>query len=118
MYLSDAIVTLDGVRHPMACLVAGEAIMQPKLGALGYVEVETATDTILGAAGQRFRGHQFRYSRFEPRELPYQYRLTARRNDASSTEGYGRANILASYVHAHWASNPALAEAFVRACAS
>ncbi|HEX5659767.1 MAG TPA: cobyrinate a,c-diamide synthase [Polyangiales bacterium] len=117
MYLSEAIVTLDGVRHGMAGLIPGEAIMQPKLGALGYVEVETATDTLLGEAGQRFRGHQFRYSRFETREPPGQYRLHTRRSGAITAEGYGRGSVLASYVHAHWASNPSLAEAFVRACA-
>jgi cobyrinic acid a,c-diamide synthase len=117
MYLSEAIVTLDGVRHAMAGLIVGEAIMQPKLSALGYVEVETAKDTLLGPAGQRFRGHQFRYSRFETREPPGQYRLHTRRTGAIAHEGYGRDNLLASYVHAHWASNPALAEAFVRACA-
>ncbi len=117
MYLSDAIVTLDGVRHPMAGLVRGQALMEPKLSALGYVEVETTCDSLLGPAGQRFRGHQFRYSRFETSEPPGHYRLHTRRTGTVSCEGYGRGNVLASYVHAHWASNPALAEAFVRACA-
>jgi cobyrinic acid a,c-diamide synthase len=117
MYLSDAIVTLDGVRHPMAGLIPGHAVMEPKLSALGYVEVETTKDTLLGPAGGRFRGHQFRYSRFVTSEPPGQYRLHTRRTAAITDEGYGRDNVLASYVHAHWASNPSLAEAFVRACA-
>jgi cobyrinic acid a,c-diamide synthase len=117
MYLSEAIVTLDGVRHPMAGLIPGQAIMQAKLGALGYVEVETRDASPLGPAGQRFRGHQFRYSRFETREPPARYRVHTRRSGAITEEGYGRDNVLASYVHAHWASNPALAEGFVRACA-
>jgi cobyrinic acid a,c-diamide synthase len=116
MWLSDAIVTLDGARHEMLGLIPGAAIMQDRLGALGYVEVETTRDTLLGQAGQRFRGHQFRYSRFESDVPPRRYRLRVRRNGQLSDEGYGADNVLASYVHAHWASNPALAEAFVRAC--
>lgn len=35
--------------------------MRDKLQAFGYVEVETQRPTILGDAGRRFRGHQFRY---------------------------------------------------------
>lgn len=117
MYLSDAIVTLDGTRHELLGLVPGTAIMQPKLSALGYVEVVTKARSILGEAGLAFRGHQFRYSRFEAAHEPAQYSLRTRRTGAISAEGYGRDNVLASYVHAHWASNPEVARGFVRSCA-
>src|SRR5581483_7347667 len=60
MYLCEAIRTLDGRRHPMAALLPGVAGMNDRLQALGYVEVETTRATILGGAGLRFRGHQFR----------------------------------------------------------
>ena len=65
MYLCEAIRTLDGETWPMAGLIPGVAVMAPRLQALGYVEVETRADSILGAAGTRFRGHQFRYSTLE-----------------------------------------------------
>jgi cobyrinic acid a,c-diamide synthase len=42
--------------------------------------------------------------------------LTVKRTSAEQLEGYGAGNILGSYVHAHWSSNPEIAEAFVRAC--
>src|SRR5208282_312505 len=60
MYLADAIRTLDGARWPMAAVIPGVAVMSDRLQALGYVEVETRADSILGAAQTRFRGHQFR----------------------------------------------------------
>jgi cobyrinic acid a,c-diamide synthase len=114
MYLSQAIRTLDGQDFPMVGLVPGVAVMAPKLQALGYVEVETAARTVLGGAGLRFRGHQFRYSTLEG--VPEQggvLRIRRRRGGSTHTEGFGPPNVLASYVHAHWASNPLVAEGLV-----
>ncbi|PTL85640.1 cobyrinate a,c-diamide synthase [Vitiosangium sp. GDMCC 1.1324] len=114
MYLSQALRTLDGQDFPMVGLVPGIAVMAPKLQALGYVEVETTVRTVLGGAGLRFRGHQFRYSTLE--DVPAQggaLRIRRRRGGTTHTEGFGPPNVLASYVHAHWASNPLVAEGFV-----
>jgi cobyrinic acid a,c-diamide synthase len=117
MYLSTAIHTPDGSRHPMVGLIEGEVIVRDKLQALGYVEVETVGSTILGPAGLLFRGHQFRYSEFlDPPSGERLYSLRRRRGGSIETEGHASRNVLASYVHAHWASNPAVAEGFVRAC--
>ncbi|WP_394835056.1 cobyrinate a,c-diamide synthase [Pendulispora rubella] len=121
MYLTQAIVTTDGHRHPMVGLVPTEARMCGKLQALGYVEVETQTKTILGGAGSRFRGHQFRYSELDPEPPPSierVYSLRRRRGDETTREGFRIGNVVASYVHAHWASNPRIAASFVESCAS
>jgi cobyrinic acid a,c-diamide synthase len=117
MYLSEAIVTRDGGSHVMLGLVPGRAIMTDRLQALGYVEVETRSPSPLGPAGTRFRGHQFRHSRFESTLQAERYVLRTVRGAEELAEGYGRQNVLGSYVHAHWASNPAIAAAFVAACA-
>jgi cobyrinic acid a,c-diamide synthase len=116
MYLSDAIVGRDGASHPMLGLISGTATMSSELQALGYVEVETRIDTLLGPAGTRFRGHQFRYSRFDAPSAPEAYSMRVARTGKSAPEGYASRNVLASYVHAHWASNPGVAEAFVTCC--
>jgi cobyrinic acid a,c-diamide synthase len=122
MYLSRAIVTGDGVSHPMVGLLAAETIMKERLVALGYVEVETQEPTVLGPAGLRFRGHQFRYSELGPFNAPTQlaYTLRKRRGGETSREGFvsGPGQVLASYVHAHFASNPRVATGFVAACAA
>ncbi len=120
MYLSAGIRTLDGETFPMAGLIPGIAVMSPKLQALGYVEVETRAPSILGPAGTRFRGHQFRYSTIERDgggALPHLYSVHPKWG-ADFEEGYAHANVLASYVHAHWASNPSIAKSLVRACES
>jgi cobyrinic acid a,c-diamide synthase len=120
MYLSEGITTLDGMTWPMVGLVSGIAVMSKRLRALGYVEVETCAPSILGPAGTRFRGHQFRYSTLERKaSAPVEclYRVRPRWGGGDFAEGYLVNNLVASYVHAHWASNPRVAEEFVRACA-
>jgi cobyrinic acid a,c-diamide synthase len=116
MYLADSVRTLDGVNHPMLGLVAGTAVMHDKLQALGYVELETQRRTLLGGAGVRMRGHQFRYSTLEGAD-GNAYRVRKRRGGAPFDEGYGAGNVLGSYIHVHFASNPLVAESFVAACA-
>ncbi len=120
MYLARAIVTTDGVRRPMVGLLPAEAHMRDRLQALGYVEVETQTRTILGPAGTRFRGHQFRYSDLSPAPDPaaieHVYSLRKRRGNETTREGYRTKNTIMSYVHAHWASNPSVPAEIVRAC--
>jgi cobyrinic acid a,c-diamide synthase len=119
MYLSNGIRTLDGVLHPMVGLIPGEAEMRDRLQALGYVEVETQDATIFGPPGLRFRGHQFRYSDFRlPASVECTYNVRRRRGGEVFQEGYRQGNTLASYVHAHWASNPLLAQGFVQACSA
>ncbi len=120
MYLAEGIRTLDGETHAMVGLVPGVAAMCERMQALGYVEVETRADSILGEAGLTFRGHQFRYStleiRSDAREIDRIYSVATRRGGAPFSEGYRTGNVLASYVHAHWASNPKAAEGFVASC--
>lgn len=119
MYLARAIRTLEGRSWPMVGLMAGEAVMADRLQALGYVEVETLAPSILGAAGTRFRGHQFRYStlRGMPAAVTRLYSSRSPSGREQSPDGYQIGNLVASYVHAYWASNPAVARALVRACA-
>ncbi len=120
MYLSRGIRGLDGRSHAMAGLLPGVAVMQERLAALGYVEVELQERSLLGAAGLRFRGHQFRYSELSelPDDVERIYSVRRRRGGDVQVEGYRSGNVLASYVHAHWASNPLVAEGFVRSCAA
>jgi cobyrinic acid a,c-diamide synthase len=66
----------------------------------------------------RFRGHQFRYSELRlDAGVEHAYVLRARRSGDVTAEGYRVGNTLASYVHAHWASNPEAAQNLVNACA-
>jgi cobyrinic acid a,c-diamide synthase len=121
MYLAHAVRTLDGRSHEMDGVLEGEAVMKDRLAALGYVEVETQRATVLGPAGLRFRGHQFRYSELvlqADAAPPSAYSVRRRRAGDATREGYQFENVLASYVHAHWASNPLAARGLVESCAT
>lgn len=119
MYLSQEIRTKDANSFPMVGLFPATVQMHDKLQALGYVEATVEEECILGQAGVRFRGHQFRYSSFnllnEDGIRPL-YRVRKRKGDQTFSEGYSKNNVIGSYVHAHWASNPNVPENFVNAC--
>ncbi|MGJ4788295.1 cobyrinate a,c-diamide synthase [Leptospira koniambonensis] len=119
MYLSSEIQNIEGESFSMVGLIPGKAIMGPKLKSLGYVEVHTEKRTILGEAGIRFRGHQFRYSDLvveNEDDSLFSYHIRKRKSEQTTREGYTVSNVLASYVHAHWASNPEIPKNFIASC--
>ncbi len=120
MYLTEGIRTLDGTTHPLVGLIPGIAVMHDRLQAIGYATIETRAPSLLGAAGTTWRGHQFRYSTLDPAPpemIERLYHVVPRWGGESFSEGFHRGNLVASYVHSHWASNPAVPENFVHACA-
>jgi cobyrinic acid a,c-diamide synthase len=118
MYLSKEIQDLSGDRHAMVGAVPLKVRMLPRLKALGYQEVTLAADCLLGPAGTRARGHEFHYSEIisEPEGLLKRYQLTPRRGGNPAPEGYSSGQVLASYVHLHFGSNPEVARHFVDCC--
>lgn len=118
MYLCSLLRTLDGASYPMCGVLPGVTTMCERLQALGYVEVEIVRDSIVGRAGVRFRGHQFRYSNIEIKEqqVTHAFDVARRRGGKAFPEGYQINRVLGSYVHAHWASNPGLPTALVEVC--
>jgi cobyrinic acid a,c-diamide synthase len=118
MYLCREIYDLEGERHAMAGVLPFGVRMLPRLKALGYREVTLMANGLLGPAGTRARGHEFHYSEIvsEPEQLPRLYQLTARRGGKAVQEGYTVNQVLASYVHLHFGSNPEVARHFVDRC--
>jgi len=85
--------------------------------ALGYREVELTADSILGPAGTVGRGHEFHYSEMEPMPPEVERVYRVRRGGVDlGTEGFRHRSCLASYIHLHFGSCPAMADAFVAGC--
>jgi cobyrinic acid a,c-diamide synthase len=112
MLLSAAI---DG--RAMAGIFPARAQMLERRQALGYREVTLQHDGPLGPAGTVARGHEFHYSTLAmPPQVRRDYRLSRRGGVDLGAEGYRVGNVLGSYVHLHFASNPQLAGNFVNFC--
>jgi len=112
MYLCAAIDD-----QPMCGVFPAQVKMLPRRRALGYRQVELRADSILGPARTLVRGHEFHYSEVEmPENVERCYRLSRRGGELLGIEGYCSKNVLGSYVHLHFGSNPQVAEHFVRFC--
>ena len=120
MYLGRALEDQQGRRHEMCGVLEMETRMLPRLKALGYREVRFRTDTPLGPAGTVARGHEFHYSELvaPPEGVAQVYDARGRRGAEPDCRGFGAGEVLASYVHLHFGSNPGLAPALVERCRS
>jgi cobyrinic acid a,c-diamide synthase len=118
IYLSGGVsgVATDHFQ-PFVALFPAAARMLPQRKALGYRQVTFRFDTILGPAGTMARGHEFHYSEVTiAPEVPRSYAVNRADGKILEDEGYALNNVLASYVHLHFASNPALAAGLVQSC--
>ncbi len=114
MYLTEALVDSAGSRYPMVGLLPGHTMMTERWPKLGYTTVRALRDTLLLRSGEEARGHEFHSSTWEggSADTPHAYTLHDARGE--HREGFACGNLLASYVHLHFWSMPALAARFVR----
>ena len=96
MVCADRITTLNDQSHAMAGLLAGDIVMQARLGGLGLQEID------LGR--QSLRGHSFHYSRFDTSLPPA---IVSRNPNGGRTEPvFVEGSLTASYVHGYFRSAP------------
>jgi cobyrinic acid a,c-diamide synthase len=103
--------SLDG--QPMCGVIGADAVMTPRL-TLGYRGAIADRNSVIARAGDRVTGHEF-----------HRTTLVAEENDggaawrlsSGSREGVADRALLASYLHLHWAAQPAFADRFAAACA-
>jgi cobyrinic acid a,c-diamide synthase len=131
---------LDGA--PMCGVIAASARMTGRL-TLGYRDATAATDSVLAPAGASVRGHEFHRTAAEPGFSPAApaWRIggpgrdgepagkgerdgageepgIAERDGAGGrAEGFVQGGVHASYLHLHWAAQPAMARRVVTAAA-
>ncbi len=111
MYLGKSIKNNDETFKMIGALDI-EVEMAEKRTALGYREVTSLTDNVLLRKGQKARGHEFHYSKIIKSNETENAFLTNRHQ----VVGFQKGNLLASYVHLHFSSNPVIAEHFVQVC--
>jgi cobyrinic acid a,c-diamide synthase len=110
MYLSEGITNSNSHFFPLVGLFPARAIMTQKKLSLGYVEVTFEQDCLLGPRGESIRGHEFHYSQLKSTgPLSYAYRLSKGAEGPTRPDGIVARNVLASYSHLHFGSNPRVA---------
>jgi cobyrinic acid a,c-diamide synthase len=102
--------SLDG--HPMCGVLPADAAMTSRL-TLGYREARAEAASVLTAAGDVVRAHEFHRTAASPAHghaAAWQFPPAGRR------EGHISRMVHASYLHAHWAGYPHFAARFAAAC--
>jgi cobyrinic acid a,c-diamide synthase len=122
LYLGESLELLDGSTHAMAGVLPCRGAMCRQRVALGYVEAELLEQSLLGPRGLVVRGHEFHYSKLrstpEALTAPWSaaYRIKPQRGTPSQIEGFSCGDLLASYVHVHFASRPEVIDHLIERC--
>lgn len=118
MYLTGELTDFDKKTHAMAGVIPHRTRMNERLQTVGYVEAKALRDTVLCPAGTVIRGHEFHFSSAVSGTGPDSPAFLFRKNrtGAEYTGGYASGNVLASYLHLHFAGIPEAVRHFLRKC--
>ena len=116
MYLGNKLITANAKEYPMVGLLDVTTKMLERFKTLGYVQVVLLQDSLWGTKDTTIRGHEFHYSEITEslNNIQKIYSVKRRSGSESSTEGFQKQNILASYTHLHFASRLETVKQFVK----
>lgn len=119
MYLCRSLSDLKGREHQMVGLVPGSCRMEQRLVGMGYVTARALSGNLLCGTGDSLRGHEFHYSSFTPdgENFPWAFSFS-KGSRTVGLNGYASGNLLASYLHFHFAASPTAARRFISRCRS
>ena len=117
MYLARALRDARGRRHPMVGSIPLEVRMTDRLQNFGYKKLRARKDNLLARQGEEARGHEFHHSVLNgsPARSTAAYEVVSATGSPGGLEGYRTQNLVASYVHVHFWSQPRWAGRFVQA---
>jgi len=118
MYLTKSLLDMEGHSHQMVGALDAKTIMGRKLESLKYTLADVIRENILTHVGFTLRGHEFHYSKIEdvPADARFAYDMKMGKGISGRQDGWTQDNVLASYMHIHFAYDPQIAQNFVRAC--
>lgn len=115
MYLGESIEDAEDRNYSMAGVFPYRSTMKGTRLTLGYRQIAALDDGLLMQRGDEVRGHEFHLSALVGRSnIPAAYRIL---DQNGRHEGFRIKNVLASYIHLHFASKRGLARNFVNYCA-
>lgn len=118
VYLCESLKCRDGKIYDMCGLIPSKADMGNRMRSLGYREVRTLQDSFLGKKGVEMRGHEFHWSSASSCEENFMAWdvKTTRQGTKTEKSGYMTKNIIASYIHLHFASNKDAIKSWYQYC--
>ncbi|MBM3535510.1 MAG: cobyrinate a,c-diamide synthase [Alphaproteobacteria bacterium] len=99
MALGQGLVDASGTRHAMAGVLPLETSFAERKLHLGYREVTCAAPTPLGAAGVRYRGHEFHYARETGDEGVSLFRAQDAHGRDLGSAGRRNSSVFGSFLH-------------------
>ena len=126
LYLLSELNTIDEQNYQMAGLLSGSGTMNKKLTAIGLQSADISQISLKHSSGaakasnnnqikelkqQHIRGHSFHYSSATINEQPVGHSIFHPRNRQAEAI-YHKNNLLASYMHWYFPSNPEFIKAF------
>ena len=117
MYLMKRLIDFDGKIFNMCGVFDGSATMTNKLQTVGYVTAEILQDCILGKSGDKIHAHEFHFSKaFDDSADKKIFRCKRLRTGNEYFAGAVKKNVVASYLHIHFAGCSVAAKNFVTTC--
>ncbi len=116
MYLMRELIDFDGKSFEMCGVLDGAATMTKKLQTVGYVEAEILSDCVIGKAGEKIHAHEFHFSTAEISSGEKIFKCRRTRTGKEYFAGLKKKNLVASYLHIHFAGSRNAAKNFVDAC--
>jgi cobyrinic acid a,c-diamide synthase len=99
MYLGKACLDQEGIAHPLLGVLPYEFRMGKQRAQLGYREVVTRRETLLGPANLHLRGHEFHWSYIQEPLLTEHTIYEVQGEKGYIEEGFANQAIVASYIH-------------------
>lgn len=111
MYLTDSI---NGKK--MCGIFNYGSQMTKNVQGLSYVIAETSHDNIITKKGEKFRGHEFHYSKILLNGIrpSFAFKILRGKGITDSMDGLMNKNTIASYVHTHTAACPQFASNLIQ----
>jgi cobyrinic acid a,c-diamide synthase len=117
MYLTGSIADFGGKPFRMAGVLPAETVMVKKV-LLNYALADVTHDNPLSKAGACLRGHEFHSSKLVdvPADAEFAYALRRGEGIVGNRDGWLQQNVLAAYLHVHFAQDAQIAQTFIANC--
>ena len=115
MYLLEKLIDCEGRSFKMSGVLIGTSRMENRRQGLGYVITDVTCDNIICKSADTFRAHEFHWSKLQdvPDDTVFAYNTRKSNGKKTGIDGICKSNVLASYTHIHFSSNPDLAKSIL-----